>query len=290
MPPMNKYIKLIYLNLSMFFIAITVFYGFELLYAKIDENREKSQLIQETLNALMNQDVIQPFLDSPLGTPLSVPFNKNKRGKKEKNQVRNTLNFSLEKHHVRLISLVEEKNKPARPYKTYICTLEAELDTDITDFLKEINKNHQGYIAIQEISLQRHKNIITSTVNLKSYMAPKVEEIAKQTNTLKNINTPENLFFTKKNSQTILKERHDRLLKSGACLQCTGFFYINENKWSAWVNGNKITATTGNLPKNLHIKKVTPEGLYVNWTSKNEIYDILLKNTERYDPYGRKIH
>jgi len=270
---MKKYIKLIHLNLSIALFSVTAYYGLDFIYTKIDENRSQSQHIKRTLDALINLDLIQPLLDGPA---LGVPLDDRQSGK---DHAKNAFAHSLEKHQVRLVSLQGNKKQLGSFCKDYTCRLEAELDTDITNFLEEINESHKGYIAIQEVNLQRHENLALSTVSLKSYVAPKPEKAGDKQKTIKIISAPENLLFTQKESQTVLNKRQNRLFKSGACLHCTGYFHVNGNNWTAWINGKKITPTTASKLQNLTIKNAVPEGLHVRWTSKNKTHNILLKNT-----------
>ena len=74
------------------------------------------------------------------------------------------------------------------------------------------------------------------------------------------------------------------------CLECNGLLFQNEKNWSAWINGEKLSASCPQCREGkIKITAVNQNQISLQWRHKGTQHVITLKPNEHYDATLKKV-
>ena len=102
------------------------------------------------------------------------------------------------------------------------------------------------------------------------------------------------LMFSQKECSNILSKRAQddlNILKNkDDCLKCNGLIFQDENKWSVWLNGQKIDSNCPHCPRqHLKVSNIENNKVHVEWTHKGKIHLITLEPNHYYNANLSKV-
>lgn len=104
----------------------------------------------------------------------------------------------------------------------------------------------------------------------------------------------ESLMFSQKECSDILARRAqddlDILKNKDNCLACNGLIFQGTDKWSVWLNGQKIDSTSPSCPRqHLKISKVEENKVHLEWTHKGKKHLVILGPNNSYNADLSKV-
>ncbi|HBN22314.1 MAG TPA: hypothetical protein DD412_03660 [Holosporales bacterium] len=104
----------------------------------------------------------------------------------------------------------------------------------------------------------------------------------------------ESLMFSQKECSDILlkraQNRLDTLRNKDDCLECNGLIFQGADKWSVWINGQKIDSTCPHCPRqHLKISTVENNKVHLEWIHKGKKHLITLEPNHYYNANLSKV-